>query len=99
MTIEVEQKKKLIGSIYDDKWDENKVRFDSYADDKQRILTRSDMEAKVSENNWIVVEADGHSESWKKVYRKLSNYLCLECETEAMYDSEKDEFYCPRCEE
>jgi hypothetical protein len=97
--IAVEEVKNKVGTIYTDEWNGKRVRFHDHRKEKQKILHRNKLQEKILENSWSIDQIDTPSDSYEVVYEYTTNHLCSDCEQDAMYDTEQDEFYCPRCHE
>lgn len=97
--IMVEEKERQVGSIYEDEWEGQKVRFHNHDEQTQQILHYKTLEEKVICNNWSIQKIQTPSDCYKVVKETIVNHLCSDCEQDAMYDTEQDEFYCPRCHE
>lgn len=95
----VEEEKVQVGAVYEDEWNRRKVRFHNYNKEKQQILHIRTLEEKLIRNDWSIEEIRTPSDSYQIVTKTIVNHLCAACEETAMYDSDQDEFYCPRCEE
>lgn len=94
-----EEEKEQVGTIYVDQWEDKKLRFQNNRKGTQQILHRKEMDDKLRRNNWFVEYIETPSDDYEVVYQENVNHLCSRCEQYAMFDSEKHEFYCPRCSE
>ena len=97
--IKTEVERVQIGSIYHDEWSGSKVRFHDSRKDQQQIIRLGRLEKKIERNNWFIEEVVTPNDNYSAVWQENVNHLCSECEQQAMYDSDKHEFYCPRCSE
>jgi len=95
--IESETVETVVGDIHKHVWNGEKcnVRFDGW--DSERELTIQEAKTYFEKNDLILKQVGNSGGSFEAI-KKRQRYFCTECETEAHFDSDELEYYCPICE-
>jgi len=90
-------KEEAVGMAYEDAWNDDCVRveLDDWA--KQKKLSIDDLQSLVEKRNLKLMEY-GNSGSSCQIVNKMTIRRCDVCENDLLYNTHKNEYYCPVCD-
>lgn len=92
-----EQRREVVGEVYRDAWsDELRVSIDKK--DYQMQVSEKDLEAILEYNGWDLQRKGGNSTPQDFIVNVYEEKICSTCKEKSLFDSEKKEFYCPKCD-
>lgn len=87
-----------IGYLYGAEWNDHEWRLEYIRKDEMKYLTAEALENLRKRRGWETEEV-GNSNDCLFVYDAYKVHVCSSCDGRGLLDTEKDEWYCPKCDE
>lgn len=85
-----------VADIYNHDWDSIEVEFKE--DGEIRQYEEDQLDELIERRGWELVEGGGYSDSKLHIVKNRTMRWCVECDSEPLYDTDSQEWYCPVCE-
>ena len=95
--MKIEENTEVVGEVYSDAWNDHlRVALDDWGN-IERKMSESSLIDLIAARGYELVDY-GNSGHNTRIVNENTKHLCTNCDSQAMYDTKQNAFYCPRCE-